>query len=318
MRTCAVIPAYKVKNHLVDVVVGVLAHVDHVFVVDDACPEGSGRYLLQSLPDSPQVTVIFHEGNLGVGGAVLTGYSKAREAGFELAVKVDGDGQMNPKYIPALLAPIASGAADYTKGNRFFRPSYLLDMPRARLAGNAALSFLAKVSTGQWHIMDPTNGFTAIHLGLLDWLPHDRIQKRFFFETDMLFWLGTVDAVIQDIPMPSLYGSEQSNLSVKSSLVEFSKGHLGLFFRRIFYSYFLRNFNMASVFLLCSLPCILFGAIFGATAWKTSVETGVPATAGTIMLAALPVIVGLQLLLGFLNFDMATQPRHALWKRLGK
>lgn len=317
MKICAVVPAFKVIDHIVNVVSGLAPYVDHVFVVDDCCPQSSGKHLVDSSPGSKNFSVIFLKENLGVGGAVIAGYKAAKIAGYDIAVKVDGDGQMNPQYIPMLTAPIISGEADYVKGNRFFSPAYLSEMPPARLVGNAALSFISKLSTGQWHIMDPTNGYTALHLGILDWIQLERVQKRYFFETDMLFWLGTIDAIVQDTPMPSIYGTEKSNLSIRSSIFEFSVRHFSLFTRRIFFSYILRNFNLASVFLLCSLPSITFGVVFGLSVWAESIKSGIPATAGTIMLAALPTLTGLQLLFGFMSFDMVTRPSRALWKKIG-
>lgn len=317
MRVCAVVPCYKVSRQIVGVVSGLKDRVDHVFVVDDACPEQSGRVLLDALGEQNWLTLLYNVQNQGVGGAVKTGYLEAARQGYEIAIKVDGDGQMDPVHIPQLVAPILAGEADYTKGNRFFRPAYLHSMPRLRLLGNATLSFISKLSTGQWHIMDPTNGFTALHLGLLPWLPLDTIRQRFFFETDMLFTLGTIEAVVQDVPMPSRYGEEKSNLGIGASAWEFATGNLKLLGRRIFFRYFLRNFNLASVFLVMAIPSLLFGLFFGITAWSRSIESGTPATAGTIMVAALPVILGLQFLLGFLHYDLVDQPTKALWKRLG-
>jgi len=124
-------------------------------------------------------------------------------------------------------------------------------------------------------------------------------------ETDMLFHLGTIEAVVQDIPMPSLYGDEQSNLSVGKAVFEFGFKHVSLLFKRLFYTYFLRNFSLASVFLILAIPLILFGSIFGVFEWINSLETGQSATSGTIMLAALPILIGLQFFLSFLNLDMS-------------
>jgi len=318
MNTCAIVPAYKVSAHLPQVVLDLAEFVDHIFVVDDCCPESSGKLLLEEMTELSNLSVIFHDRNHGVGGAMVTGYREAKAEGYDIAIKVDGDGQMNPHHIPSLIAPIIAGEADYTKGNRFFDPHYLERMPKKRMWGNAALSFISKLSTGHWHVMDPTNGFTAIHLGIINWIQLDRIEERYFFETDLLFRLGTIEAVVQDIPMPSVYGNEKSNLSVRSSLFEFSGKHMKLFFKRMLYTYFLRGFHMASVFLVVSIPFMLFGFTYGISAWSHSIETGKAATAGTIMLAALPAVFGVQLLLGFLSFDMGKRPLKALWKRLGK
>ena len=316
-RICAIVPAYKVTRHIVGVVQSLFEHVEHIFVVDDACPDDSGAFLLRELggPD-PRLTVIRLDKNEGVGGAVMAGYRAAAEQGFEVLVKVDGDGQMNPDFIPALIAPLLLGDADYAKGNRFFDPDSLTDMPLTRLLGNAGLSFLTKLSTGYWQLMDPTNGFTAVHANVLPWLHLQKIERRYFFETDMLFRLGLVNAVVEDVPMAAKYADEKSHLSVTFALFDFAVKHIARMFKRLFYTYFLRGFSLGSVFLVVSLPMILFGVTFGLLEWVGSVQSGKPATAGTIMLAAMPTLVGIQLLLSFLSLDMSRPDARPLWKRV--
>lgn len=314
---CAVVPAYRATRHVAGVVAGLMQHVAHVFVVDDDCPEGSGDAVRAAFGAShPRVTVLRLPRNLGVGGAVMEGYRAAAAAGFRIIVKVDADGQMDPAFIPALVAPIQDGLADYTKGNRFFDPELLRAMPRTRLIGNAGLSFLAKLSTGHWQVMDPTNGFTAIHADLLPWLHLERIEQRYFFETDLLFRLGIINAVVQDVPMPARYGDERSHLRIGQAVFEFSGKHLVRLAKRIFYTYFLRGFNLGSVCLLMSLPLLLFALVFGISEWQRSISTGIPATAGSIMLAALPALIGVQLLLAFFAQDMARTPAIPLHRLL--
>ena len=114
-----VIPCYKVKNHILDVLGTVGKEISHIYIVDDACPEKSGEFVEKNTNDS-RVRVLYHEKNKGVGGAVISGYKQAISDGVDIIVKVDGDGQMNPKYITKLILPIEAGEADYTKGNRFF------------------------------------------------------------------------------------------------------------------------------------------------------------------------------------------------------
>jgi len=291
--------------------------VDHVFVVDDACPDHSGEFLLNALGGTdPRLTVIRLSQNQGVGGAVMAGYSAAAERGYDVLVKVDGDGQMEPSLIPYLVAPVLVGEADYTKGNRFFDPESLTEMPLLRIVGNAGLSFLCKLSTGYWHVMDPTNGFTALHARVLPWLHMDKIERRYFFETDMLYRLGIVNAVVADVPMSARYGDEQSHLRAGTALFEFAYKHLTRLSKRIFYIYFLRGFSLGSVFLVASLPLMLGGSIFGLVEWYHSVQTGQVASAGTIMLAAMPTLVGIQLFLSFLALDMSSPSVKPLWQRV--
>ena len=242
----------------------------------------------------------------------MTGYRHAIAAGADVIVKLDGDGQMDPALLPSFVAPVLAGEADYTKGNRFYDLRYISRMPRLRLFGNAVLSFMAKFSTGYWDIFDPTNGYTAISRRAAAMLPQDRISERYFFESDMLFRLGTFRAVVRDVPMDAEYGDEVSNLRIGGVLPEFLFKHTGNFLKRIFYNYFLRDVSVASLELLCGLALLLFGVVYGGWHWWQSLSTGQTAATGVIMLAAMPVLIGLQLLLAFLAYDIASVPRHAL------
>lgn len=307
----AVIPCYKVRDHILSVLDRIGPEVGTIYVVDDACPEGSGA-AVRDLCRDPRVRVLFNQINLGVGGATLAGMRAAAADGAEVIVKIDGDGQMDPALVPAFVRVIASGDADYAKGNRFFEPESLAGMPAGRLIGNAALSFLSKISSGYWHSFDPTNGYIAIHASLVDLLPHDKIAPRYFFESDMLFRLNILTARVVDVPMQAHYGPETSGLRPLAEIPRFARGHLRNFGKRIVYNYFIRNFSIASLELLLGLCLVLFGTFFGLTNWSAE-ET---ASAGTVMLAALPVIVGFQLLIAFLNYDIASVPSLALHPRL--
>jgi hypothetical protein len=223
---------------------------------------------------------------------------------------------MDPVLIPKFVAPILAGRADYTKGNRFFDLSFLRPMPRARLFGNAALSLLTKLSTGYWQLVDPANGYTAIHARVLAMLPLERVSRGYFFESDMLFRLNTVGAVVEEVPMAAVYGEEESNLRIHRVWWEFLARNCRNFGKRIFYNYFLRGFSIASVELVLGLVLMLFSLVFGAERWVHSVQSGVPVTAGTAMLAGLPLILGMQLLLSFLAYDTRSVPAAALHRRL--
>lgn len=306
-----VIPCYKVAAHILDVVGRIGPEVGLIVAVDDACPQGSGRLLQEQCTDA-RLQVVFHEANRGVGGAVMTGYQHAIASGADVIVKLDGDGQMDPGLLPQFVAPVLAGEADYTKGNRFYDLRYISRMPKARLFGNAVLSFMAKFSTGYWDIFDPTNGYTAISARVAAMLPKDRISERYFFESDMLFRLGTFRAVVRDVPMDAEYGDEVSNLRIGKVLPEFLSKHTRNFAKRIFYNYFLRDVSVASIELLCGLALLVFGVVYGGWNWWQSLATGQTAAAGVIMLAAMPVLIGLQLLLAFLAYDIASVPRHAL------
>lgn len=312
-----VIPSYRVGRHVLQVIERVGPEVSHIFVVDDACPEGSGHLVVEQCRD-PRVRVVFHEQNQGVGGAVLTGYRHAIDEAVDVIVKVDGDGQMDPALIPRFVAPILRGEADYTKGNRFYDLRHIARMPGIRLFGNAVLSFMAKFSTGYWDIFDPTNGYTAVSARVAAVLPLERLSKRYFFETDMLFRLGTYRAVVMDVPMDAKYEDETSSLRIGQVLGEFLSKHVRNFAKRIFYSYFLRDLSVASLELLFGAAMLAFGMSFGLYHWWLSNSTAQLASTGTVMLAAMPVLVGLQLLLAFLAYDIASVPRMPIAGRVAR
>jgi dolichol-phosphate mannosyltransferase len=309
-----VIPSYRVRNHILEVISQIGSEVAQIFVVDDCCPDDSGDFVGLNCSDS-RVTVIRHVTNQGVGGAVITGYMAAIAGGADIIVKVDGDGQMDPRLIPVLVEPIAQGEADYTKGNRFFNLEQIHDMPRVRLFGNAALSFLSKISSGYWDLFDPTNGYTAIHGDVARLLPLEKISRGYFFETDMLFRLNTLRAVVLDVPMDARYKDEVSNLQIRMIVMEFLFRHIGNFWKRIFYNYYLRDMSIASIELPLGLGLLAFGVFFGAFQWIESWQTGATSTAGTVMLSALPVIMGMQLVLAFFGYDMSSRPTRPLQRR---
>ncbi len=306
-RVAVVIPSYKVIHSILGVLAEIGPEVSRIYVVDDCCPDGSGDLVEKSCNDA-RIMVIRHRENQGVGGAVMTGYRAAIADGMDVIVKLDGDGQMDPGLIPFFVSPILDGEADYTKGNRFFDLEEIGAMPKIRLLGNATLSFMTKISSGYWDLFDPTNGYTAIHRDVLRHLPLNKISRRYFFETDMLFRLNILRAVVVDIPMKARYGEEVSNLEISRVIGEFFVKHCRNFAKRIFYSYYLRGMSIASIELPLGVAMFLFGSIFGSCQWMNSISSGQASSAGTVMLSALPVIVGLQLILAFLGHDIRSVP----------
>ncbi|MBV6320428.1 glycosyltransferase family 2 protein [Duganella violaceipulchra] len=310
-RIAVVIPSYRVTRHILGVIAGIGPEVERIYVIDDQCPDQSGAHVRQHCAD-PRVVVVTHEQNQGVGGAVMSGYRAAIADGMDIMVKVDGDGQMDARLIPDFIGPIVDGAADYTKGNRFFDLEQIRQMPPLRLFGNAMLSLLTKLSSGYWDLFDPTNGFTAIHANAARHLPFDKISRRYFFETDMLFRLNTLNAVVVDVPMDASYGDEVSNLKISRIITEFAAKHVRNFFKRLFYNYYLRNMSLASIELPLGVAMLAGGAIYGVIHWIDSARAGLPTAPGTVMLSALPVLMGTQLILAFLAHDIASVPRRAI------
>ncbi len=310
-----VIPCYKVIQQIAKVVAEIPEYVRNIYIIDDACPEGSGEFVRQHVKDG-RVRIIRHANNLGVGGAVISGYLAAIADGADVIVKIDGDGQMDPGLIPFFVEPILIGEADYTKGNRFFDLEQIKSMPGVRLFGNTVLSFMAKFSTGYWNLFDPTNGYTAIHKDVAKHLPFHKISNRYFFETDMLFRLNTLRSVVLDIPMDAHYADETSNLKISKIIFEFLFKHMRNYFKRIFYNYYLRDLSLASIELPMGLLLIIFGVSYGTYHWMGSSQSMVATPSGTVMLAALPILVGFQLLMAFIGYDIASVPTRP--RQLGR
>ncbi|KFL35743.1 hypothetical protein N788_07450 [Arenimonas donghaensis DSM 18148 = HO3-R19] len=306
-----VIPCYRVRAHVLGVIEAIGPDVTRIYCVDDACPEASADHIEAGTHD-PRVRVLRHDQNQGVGGATITGYRQAIADGMDVVVKLDGDGQMDPALLPELVAPILRGEADYTKGNRFWDLRQIGRMPLLRRLGNLGLSFLAKVSSGYWDIFDPTNGYTALHVAVAERLPLDQVSRRYFFETDLLFRLGTLRAVVVDVPMDARYGDEKSNLRVSRVLGEFAFKHLRNAGKRLVYNYYLRDLPAASLELLAGVLLLGFSLVFGGWHWWLSASTGQAAATGTVMVAVVTFVSGLQFVLAFLNHDIANVPRRPL------
>jgi glycosyltransferase involved in cell wall biosynthesis len=313
IKIAVVIPCFRVRNHILSVIEQIGREVSVIYVIDDCCPEKSGILVENTCTDS-RVRVIYHQVNHGVGGAVMSGYKAAIADKMDIIVKIDGDGQMDPTLIPDFIDPIIAGDADYAKGNRFFDLEEIRTMPKIRLFGNAVLSFMTKISSGYWDLFDPTNGYTAIHADVARHLPFEKISRRYFFETDILFRLSTLRAVVVDIPMDAKYGDEVSNLKISKIVGEFLVKHMRNFSKRVFYNYYLRDMSLASIELPIGVLLFISGSSFGIYQWIHSLKAGITTPAGTVMLAALPILMGLQLILAFLAYDIASVPRRPFHK----
>jgi dolichol-phosphate mannosyltransferase len=306
-----VIPAYKVSAHIMSVLRSLGPEVDRICVVDDACPEHSGQLVEREAQDD-RITVLYHANNQGVGSAVKTGFRELLSHDVDVIVKLDGDGQMDSSYIKDLIHPIAIGAADYTKGNRFRFMENLHQMPLIRFLGNIGLSLLSKASTGYWNIFDPNNGFVAISTPTLREIDLDRVSQRYFFESDMLFRLSLIRAKVVDVPMRARYGTEKSNLSVIKAAFEFPLKHLRNLLKRILVLYFLRDFSFPGVQLFLGTVLTVSGTFIGLNNYFRSQDLGVSTAPGTLILFAVLFLTGVQFLLGFISHDLQNVPNRTI------
>ena len=302
-----IIPAYNEERFITGVLSTIPDYIDEIIVVDDCSDDNT--FAVASATTDPRVIVLKTPRNLGVGGAVILGYTKALELGGQVLVKMDGDGQMSPEHLEPLLNSIIEKEYDYAKGNRFLHSEAISQMPPLRIFGNIVLTFLTKAASGYWHIFDPQNGYTAIRGDAVQSIDLEKVEKRFFFENDMLVHLNIQNYRVTDVAMPARYGEETSHVHISKVLIAFPPLLLRRFGYRIFQKYILRNFSPVALFLLLGLPIFLWGAFFGLYLWAHALITNEPTLTGSIMLALVPIVLGFQLLLQAIVLDIQETPR---------
>lgn len=312
VNIAAVIPAYNVADELGAVLRSIPQTFSTVVVVNDGSADKTGAIADRYAELDPRIRVVHHPRNAGIGAAMVTGFRIALESGADIVVKIDGDGQMPLWIVPDLVEPLLNGEADYTKGNRFRDFQAIRSMPMVRRIGNVALSFMTKAATGYWRTFDPTNGFIAIRADVLSLLPLHKIDHTYFFETSMLSHLYVIGAVVHDVPMPARYAGETSSLSIPRVMRQFPLRLLASLVRRIVLKNFVYDFNMESLDLAVGLPLLLAGLLFGGWKWLWYVEHARAAPVGTVVLAALMILLGAQLLLSAAHLDLEAVPREPI------
>ncbi len=297
----AVVPAYKEERHIAQVIDTMPDSVDHIIVVDDCSPDATSERAAAT--QNQRLTLIRHEENQGVGGAILTGHAKALELGADIDVVFAGDGQMDPAYLPSLLDPIVDKGYGFTKANRFYSMSSFKGMPRHRVVGNVILSFLTKLASGYWHLFDPQNGYTAITADTLRRLDFDRIARRYEFENDLLINLNILDVRALDVPIPAYYAFETSTIRLGKVVPAISRLLFRSFFKRLVWKHVLRSFSPVALFFFCGMGLLVWSAVFGA--WVIAQTLGDDAAStGTVLLAVAPFLIGVQLVLTALTLDI--------------
>lgn len=306
ISVAVIVPAHNEAAHIARVIATIPQFVDRIVVVDDASVDGTPG-VVEGL-DDPRVHLIRHATNTGVGGAMRTGYRFASANGYGIVVKMDADGQMLPAEMRRLVDPICLGMADYTKGNRFYLQGAAKSMPAGRGIGNTVLSFMTKVASGYWHVYDPQCGYTAIRGSFLGALDIDSIASDYLFENDMLIKLGALGAYVVDVPTSTVYGSEVSGVSILHVALTFPPRLLGAASRRFWRKHLVTDFGAVAVLSVGGAALVLFGVVFGGYHWWLSVVTGLASTTGTVMIAVLPIIVGIQAVLQAFAMTVTSSP----------
>jgi glycosyltransferase involved in cell wall biosynthesis len=265
---CVVIPCHNEETQIEMVISTMPEYVDHMVVVDDLSRDKTVEVVKNLQKKDRRVILIEHQVNLGVGGAIASGYKWARDHKMDMAVVMAGDGQMNPADLPALLDPVADGLADYSKGNRLFTGEAFQKIPTIRYLGNGFLSLMTKITSGYWNIADSQSGYTVINkkaLAAIDW---DRMYKRYGQPNDILVRLNVENFKVTDVPVEPVYNiGEKSGIRIHKVIFTIGWLLIKLFFWRMKEKYIIRDFHplvffyfLGFVFALSTL--VLFSRVF--------------------------------------------------------
>jgi glycosyltransferase involved in cell wall biosynthesis len=243
-KICVVVPAYNEGSQVAGVIETMPGYVDAVVVVDDASTDDTVEVVKSLQQGRADLFLIEHENNQGCGGAVISGYVWAAEQDFDVVVRMDGDGQMNPDDLTSLIDPVADGAANFAKGNRFFSGRAYDVMPKLRFLGTAFLSLLTKIVSGYWHLSDFQSGYVAISKKALKTVDWHQMYKRYGQPNDQLILLNVYNFRVKDVPVDPVYHvGEVSGIKIKK--VIFTLGWLLVkrFFWRLKEKYIIRDFH---------------------------------------------------------------------------
>jgi glycosyltransferase involved in cell wall biosynthesis len=301
-RVAVVVPAHNEEKLIAETIRGIPEFVDRVYVVDDLSSDGTVE-AVRALGD-PRVELIEHERNLGVGGAILTGYQRALAERLDVTAVMAADAQMDPGDLETLSGAVARGEVDYAKANRLFTGQAWEVIPRYRYLGNAVLSLLTKIASGYWHIADSQSGYTAISLEYLELLDLDRIYQRYGFPNDLLVHLNVWNARVRDYPSRPIYGvGERSGIRLRKVIPTISWLLVKGFFWRMRVKYVIRDFHPLVFFYALGMLATLIGLGLGIAELVLRI-LGNNITPATIVLVALLLISGSQFTLFAMWFDM--------------
>lgn len=306
-KIAAVVPAYNEEKMIGKVIETMPPFIDFIVIVDDCSPDRTSEVV--STYSDPRITLIRHSQNKGVGGAIITAHKAAMDLGADVNVVMAGDAQMDPLYLPSLLEKVTADGFGFSKANRFYSPESFRGMPGYRVVGNILLSFLTKLTSGYWHLFDPQNGYTAVRTSVLKRIDFDKVAQRYSFENDLLVHLNILQVPAIDVPIPAVYGAEVSSIKLRKVIPELTGMLFIGFWRRIWYRYVLWSFSPIALLLFFGLFLELFGV--GLSIWLFfQIAASNVATAATVMLAALPLMIGTQMLISALQLDIQASPSN--------
>jgi len=296
-----VVPAYNEEALVGSTVTRVPPFVDRILVVDDGSADGTAA---RAEASDPRVEVVRHDRNEGVGAAIVSGYRRAIAEEIDVTCVMAADGQMDPEDLATLARAVAADECDYAKANRLFTGQAWEVIPRSRYVGNAILSFLTKIASGYWHVADSQSGYTAVNLETLRLLDLGRVYRRYGFPNDMLVHLNVFNRRVRDYPSRPIYGvGERSGIKLQRVIPSISWLLVKGFFWRLREKYVIRDFHPLVLFYALGFVLFGVGLILGIVETALRIA-GNAIPAATVVLVALLVISGLQLLLFAMWFDM--------------
>lgn len=303
-RVAVVVPAYNEEAFIAKTLTSIPEYVSHVYAVNDSSQDQTPGIIEMYADHDARVYPIHHEENHGVGAAIVSGYRQALEDDVDIVAVMAGDNQMDPIYLPSLLDPIIENRADYTKGNRLISETYRKGMSKWRSFGNALLTFLTKVASGYWDLMDPQNGYTAISAKALHALPLDEIYQGYGYCNNLLVWLNIYGMRVKDVVIPARYGQEKSDIRYSIYIPKVSKLLLGDFLFRLKTKYVQMSFHPLVLFYLVGAVLTPLGIFGGFVALWEKVVMGLPVLFVHGVLSLVVFAIGVQCLFFAMFFDM--------------
>ncbi|MBE7434426.1 MAG: glycosyltransferase family 2 protein [Anaerolineales bacterium] len=259
-----VVPAYQEELLIGRVIETMPEFVDKIVIVDDFSSDNTVSIVNSHLDKLPKkIVLIRHEVNQGVGGAIATGYKWCRDHGFDVAVVMAGDAQMDPKDLPAILDPVVAGIVDFSKGNRLITGDAWEKIPKVRYLGNSVLSLLTKIASGYWHVADSQTGYTAINkraLKLIDW---NKMYKRYGQPNDLLVRLNIYNLRVCDVAVTPVYNiGEKSGIKPFRIIPKMSALLFKLFLYRMTQKYIIRDFHPLIFFYFAGFLFFILDSLF--------------------------------------------------------
>ena len=312
-RIAVVVPAYNEENLIEETLDGIPDYVARVYAVNDGSADRTGEIIEDCARLDPRIVPIHHNPNQGLGAAIISGYSQAFSDGMDIVATMDGDGQMDPRYLSKFLDPIVDGRCDFTLGNRLSSPEYRGRMSKWRFLGNAILTFLTKVASGYWTMMDPQNGYTAISRCALENIDFKNMYRWYGCANDRLVRLNIHGFRIQNVAHPAIYGNEKSTIKYGRYIVRVSNLLLRTFLRRLKMKYVILSFHPLVLFYLFGSVLTVIGLVAGSVTLWEKLVWGYPVLFVHGVLSMLAFMMGVMFLSFAMLFDLVQEKQSERW-----